>query len=146
MRKINSIGYAHRILALIAIFLIIIPLFAWLLWRILQHALLHAIAKISLCIGGILAASFVVLLSIEFHQDRKIDKAYPHIRHGRILLKSGFYECQACGSRNSKYAETVCPICGNTFTEGNDLDAAHTAIRFTKGIREPADPTIRKGK
>lgn len=67
MRKINSIGYADRIIGLATIF-----------WRI-NHNL------------------FSVLLVIEFQQDKRINKYHEDNKNVKILLGNGLYECQACG-------------------------------------------------
>lgn len=93
MKKINSIGYGHKIVGLAGCLLLLAP-----------------------PLGCIALLSLAVLLGIEFHQDRAIDRQYDAVRKTKTALGSGAYECQRCGNRTVTGSDRYCNICGMTFT------------------------------
>lgn len=115
MKKINSIGYAHKIIGVALFFLVIAPLVLYFLWSVIPLSLFYFLGKISFSIGLFISACFIVMLSIEFWQDKKIDKAYQKTKNSRLILKSGHYECQSCGSRQVSDTDKYCPTCGIQF-------------------------------
>ncbi len=122
MKKINSNGYGHKILGWAALFLIGVPLFLC----ALEHALpvaLRGWIDLSLAVGLMITAFFILLLSVEFYQDRKIDRGYAAIRKEKMPLGNGQYECQACGNRQLTHADNACGICGTTFAGKGDSPA-----------------------
>ena len=114
--KINSIRYAQRILILIGILTIAAPITFYLCFRLLglieinSAGLLIAI-RISVAIGMVLLALFILLLLIESVQDRLLNAYYLKIRNRRLRLAGGYYECPYCGSRKVRAADRRCPAC-----------------------------------
>ena len=115
MKKINSIGYAHKIIGLAALFLVCIPLCLYALNFIFHARLYSVLIYISLAIGFLISLFCVGLLSIEFHQDRNINRKYAEIRKTKIQLGNGVYECQSCGNRQVAVIDKNCGICGIKF-------------------------------
>jgi len=114
--KINSIQFAHRILVLIGILTIAAPITFYLCFRLLGFfgisgtGLLFAI-RLSVAIGVVLLALFVLLLLIEAVQDRLVDAHYFKIKNRRLKLVDGDYECPYCGSQKVCAADRRCPVC-----------------------------------
>lgn len=65
--------------------------------------------------GFIIEAVFLVHLSIELWQDKKINKYYQQHRNIKIIHNNGKYECGNCGNINIKCTDTECMICGIHF-------------------------------
>jgi O-methyltransferase involved in polyketide biosynthesis len=118
MKKINSIEYGHRILGGTAIFLIVIPAALYAIEHIVQDKILFLCGKVSVTIGLGITVFLFILLSIEFHQDRKMYKKDKSNKNERHLLKTGFYECQMCGNRQVKSSDSYCRACGIKFRSG----------------------------
>lgn len=121
MKKINSIGYAHIIVRTALLFLIGIPVPLELLRRVIPCTLFLFLEKISIFIGLLVAIFLIVLLSIELRQDKVIDGIYQKNKNMRVLLRNGYYECQACGNRQIRFTHTHCPICGIKFILRSEL-------------------------
>ncbi|HCL01560.1 MAG TPA: hypothetical protein DHW61_03955 [Lachnoclostridium phytofermentans] len=118
MKKINSIGYAHKIIGLAGLFLAIIPLCCH-IFKLIFHAVLFSMfLYISLAIGFLVLLFFIGLLAAEFHQDKKIDRQYIDIWKTKLSLGNGFYECQSCGNRKVNSTDKSCRVCGTTFNTG----------------------------
>lgn len=115
MKKINSIGYGHRIISVAAICLIVVPAICYLLLSITKQAQFQLFAKASLAVGFMILLILFVLLKIEFYQDKKIDEFYKANTKIRLPLKSGLFECQTCGNNQIKPEQKYCPGCGITF-------------------------------
>lgn len=117
--KINSIGYGHRIFAVIAILIVVVPLAlylcSWLLGQlgIETIAILFAI-RVSTMAGVVLLVLFVLLLVIEFIQDRFLDAYYLKTQNQKRRLADGYYECQYCGSQKVHASDKQCPVCGKS--------------------------------
>jgi hypothetical protein len=116
MRKINSIWYGTRILAVCGLFLIAIPAVSYLLFTtFLRTAVMIAIIKVSMVIGGVILLIFCIILAIELQQDRRINLKYKQLRYRKILINNEVFECQNCGSRKAKREDTYCRECGVRF-------------------------------
>ena len=115
MKKINSIGYAHKIIGLALLFLVAAPLFCYLLSLIFQAALFITLIHMSLGIGLLISIFFAGLLAIELRQDKKINRQYPNIKKKKLILANGKYECQSCGNRQVSSDDKSCSICGTIF-------------------------------
>jgi len=117
MKKINSIGYAHRIIGLAVLFLIAIPSLLYLSNSHLHLPVLALLIKWSLGIGGIIIIFLTVLLTIEFRQDKRMNKYFEDNKNVRIPLRNGLYECQACGNMQVKREHRSCTVCGINFKD-----------------------------
>lgn len=115
MKKINSIGYGHKIIAIAAAFLIVIPGISYLLSYLLKVDGLLFISKISVAIGLLILLFLFLLLKVEFYQDKKLERYFENNKNTRLLLHNGLYECQACGNREVKQEQERCDICGACF-------------------------------
>lgn len=115
MRKINSIGYGHKILGSAAILLVFMPLGCYLFSTITKQTLFFLLAKISFILGFAVLLFLFILLKIEFLQDKKIAEYFEANKHTRVALKNGLYECQACGNKQVKQEQKSCDICGVNF-------------------------------
>ncbi len=118
MKKINSNGYAHKIIGVAALFLIGVP-FCLYIVGLLFTKVFTPVIYVSLAIGLLIILFFAVLLSIEFCQDKKIDREYANIRKKKLLLEKGGYECQSCGNRQVTSTDKRCGICGMVFEPEN---------------------------
>ena len=121
MKKINSIGYGHKIWGLAMLFLTVIPFCCYFFDRILQTAFFSALMYTSVGAGFLILVFLAGLLAVEFYQDKKIHRRYATGRKKKLALESGRYECQSCGSRQVTGSEKSCGICGTRFkTERGD--------------------------
>jgi len=78
------------------------------------------VRNISLGIGLLIALFFIGLLSIEFCQDKRLERQYPNIRKNKMALENGKFECQFCGNRQITVMDKICVICGVEFDNQND--------------------------
>ena len=115
MKKINSVGYGHKILLAAAFFLIVVPLALYAVYSLFGGGMIPLLIKVSLCIGAAIAVFLAVLLAIELHQDKKINREYKNLRTTKIQISASKYECQACGNQNLREADTYCKVCGIRF-------------------------------
>lgn len=115
MKKINSIGYAHKIIGLAILFLVVIPLCFYYLFLMFHVELFSTLICISIGIGLIITFFFIVLLIVELKQDKNIDRKYIKIKKKKLALGNGLYECQSCGSRQVTATDKNCGICGIRF-------------------------------
>lgn len=115
MKKINSNGYAHKIIGLAGLFLVVIPFFCHVLYSVFFAGLLKTLMYISLTIGFFVLLFLIGLLSIEFYQDKKIDRQYINIKKKKLPLDNEFYECQSCGNRQVNERDNSCGVCGTRF-------------------------------
>ena len=101
MKKINSIGYGHRILGIALLFLVALPVCFYLLFVLFQAAILKILAYASLGIGILISVCFAGLLAIEFRQDQDIDYRYTTtLCKTKIRTGNGMFECHAFGNRH----------------------------------------------
>ncbi len=115
MKKINSIGYGHIIVILIGIFLVAVPLCAFVLLRITHLATFRVILNLSLAAGGLIAVFLAALLAVELAQDRRIARYHASHRNRALPLSDGRYECQHCGSTAVRRGDKACAVCGIRF-------------------------------
>ncbi len=118
-RRLDLNGPGSKIIAGIAVFIILIPgtlLLARFVFGLLliDASLLKTMTILSLASGGILFVSFIILLAFEAVQDRFFDRWYQRQRNIRLVARDGFYECQYCGCRRVKIFDRQCPSCGKT--------------------------------
>jgi len=73
------------------------------------------VRNISLGIGFIIIFLFIGFLSIEFCQDRRLERKYLNIRKNKMALENGKFECQFCGNRQITAMDRICIICGVKF-------------------------------
>lgn len=76
MKKINSINYGGKIIAIGLIFLLLIPIVLYFLNVLLHTHVIQVIQMISIGIGIIIEAAFVIHLAVELRQDCIINKYY----------------------------------------------------------------------
>jgi len=117
MKKINSIGYAHRIIGLAVVFLFLIPLLLYLSNSLLHLPILVMLIKWSLGFGGVIIIFLIVLLVIEFRQDKKMSKYFEDNKNVKMPLCNGLYECQVCGNKQVKREHRSCTVCGINFKD-----------------------------
>ncbi len=117
MRKINSIGYGHKVLGVAAVFLIVLPLCCHFFFALFRVELLNIMASASFGIGLFILLFFAGLLCIEFFQDSTINRQYAALRKAKVRTGNGMYECQSCGYRQIGAADKACPVCGVRFVQ-----------------------------
>lgn len=115
MKKINSINYGSRVISIGLIFLIPIPLILFSLNHFLQNKILTYVTYTSIIVGITIEILFLIHLTIELSQDKKIDKYYQSHKKVKINLNNGKYECGYCSNRNVRESDTECNICGIKF-------------------------------
>jgi len=118
MKKIHSNRYCHKIIGLAGLLLSVIPFLFYVLHTVLHTIFFKVLMYISLITGFLVLIFLIVLLGIEFHQDKKIDLQYNILKKTKISLGNGFYECQLCGNRQVKETDKNCGICGVKFMKG----------------------------
>ena len=70
----------------------------------------------ALAVGGLVLAGFAILLAVELSQDRRIARQYDStLRHQKVEVRPGVFECQACGKVGLDAAVGACPVCGSRF-------------------------------
>ncbi len=117
--KLNSIHYGAKALALIAALTIGAPALLYLAYRGLERLghvvrVLLTLMKAAIALGLIALVLFVILLLIEFAQDRYLDRWYRRHENEKLALPSGVYECQHCGSQIVRASDRHCPVCGQS--------------------------------
>lgn len=115
MKKINSVGYGHKIIGAAVVFLVLIPAVTWLLSSITKQIAFLLFAKISLALGFAVLLFLLILLKIEFFQDKRIAKYFEANKNIKLRLKNGLCECQTCGNKQVKPEHKNCNVCGATF-------------------------------
>ncbi len=117
--KLNSIHYGARALTLIVALTIGAPALLYLAYLGLERlgyvvGALVTLMKASAALGLIALALFVILLLIEFAQDRFLDRWYRRRENEKLALPNGVYECQHCGSQIVRASDRHCPVCGQS--------------------------------
>lgn len=115
MKKINSIGYGGKILGVSAVFIIVIPSSMEVLMLVWENRFLFICARISAVLGVCILLLLMVLLGIEFHQDKRADFYYESQINRKMYLGEDRYECYSCGNRLVKAEDTSCHLCGMTW-------------------------------
>ena len=120
MKKINSINWGGKVLGLIVFLDAILPLIAFLLSKIGLRQSSSFLYKVALGVGGVVTIAAFLVLLLELYQDKKIDQYYRLHQKGKRLLSNGNYECEQCGNREVKKADTYCKICHTHFEDAKD--------------------------
>ena len=115
VKKINSIGYGHIIIGLSLLFLAAIPVLCFAFSLIFQVTFFLTLKNISLGIGFFITLFSIGLFSVEFYQDKEIERQYHNIKKYKLKLNNGKFECQSCGNRQITENEKICVICGMKF-------------------------------
>ncbi len=115
--KINSIRFGPGVLAVIGLLTLVVPSVLMLAYRVLGTAgyrleLLRVASAVSLAAGLGLLVVFVLLLAVEFVQDRWLDRRYRQARNQKVRISETYYECQYCGCQKVLEADHRCPNCG----------------------------------
>lgn len=122
MKKINSIGYGHKILCAAAICLIVIPVTSHLLWITTSLVQFQLLVKMSSVLGLIILLVLFALLKVELYQDKKRDRFFEANSQTRVPLSNGLFECQTCGNNHVKPDQRSCTVCGTIFKNGGEND------------------------
>ena len=117
MKKINSINYGYKIVFAVILFLVILPVMFYLLSMLISAEWLSSLIKTSMVIGSAILLFFILLLIIELHQDKRINRYYEKHRNRKLQITNTAYECQACGNRKLRAGDKSCPVCGSRFQE-----------------------------
>jgi uncharacterized paraquat-inducible protein A len=120
--KLNSIRFGPRLLALIVMLILIGPLAFYLCYVLLglfnlKAGVLLLGIFISIAAGCGLLVLFLLLLAVEFAQDRWLDDHHRRSRNKKVLVSKGYYECQYCGYSNVHEFDKQCPACGKDLVE-----------------------------
>ncbi len=116
-RILNSNAYGTKSLLVIGFFLVVLPVIFYggsaLLGQsnVLAKVMLD-LAKVSALMGSLLLAGFIILLAVEYVQDKMIFCQYLKNRSKKQVLANGLYECQFCGCRTVHEFDATCPVCG----------------------------------
>ncbi len=120
MKKINSNGFAGRYLGAGILTGGVLPLLARAIDRVRPMPWLAPLSVILFYVGVAVIGSFIVLLTVEFAQDRRIRREYEQTgRFAKVSLSGGGFECQACGNRHVNSGDERCPLCGVVFRGEN---------------------------
>ncbi len=118
MRRIlnlNAVG--GKFLMAIALLLGAIPALLWLVSLVLRAAhvdtmIIPDLIKLSMLLGRVLLADFLILIVLEQVQDAYLHRVYLRGRGKRIRLANGAAECPYCGNRQVQEFEKRCSVCG----------------------------------
>ena len=116
MKKISSVGYAHKVLAS-AFVLLLTAGVTRVLFQQFRFPFLRLTAALCALAGIAILIAFGVLLAVALHQDRRADFLYRQLRLRKLPLAGGRFECQTCGSREVDAQDTHCAACGVHFAE-----------------------------
>lgn len=115
MKKINSIDYGGKVIAIGMILLIPVPLLLYGIEKMIKMEKIKYIFYGSIAIGTIVEVVFFIVLMIELKQDRRIDKYYQNHKNVKLKINDNSYECSCCGNRKIKISDMECNICGIKF-------------------------------
>lgn len=118
MKKINSVWYGSRVLAVGGVFAIVIPSLLCLFHTLfIKYKIVSILIKISIAVGITILGLFSLMLVIELKQDKNISLQYNKVKHQKIQITSSLYECQYCGNRMVKKEDLFCKVCNIEFKE-----------------------------
>lgn len=93
MKKINSIWYGGTIAVIGLIFSVLIPVVLYCISLLIGfQQIIARISWFSICIGVLTLLFFVVLLTIELRQDKRINIFYSNNRNKKTELSDKTYE------------------------------------------------------
>lgn len=124
MKKINSIGYGHKIIGSTSVFLVIIPAASHLISTFTNKAAFLLLSRISFVLGSLILIFLFGLLTIELRQDKRVNKYFESNKIIKLALQNGLYECQSCGSRQVKLEHKNCYDCGVYFKNWEEYYAS----------------------
>ena len=115
--KINSIRFGPRVVAIIGLLTLAAPAVLYLCYSVLgflgiKLKIILSAVSISFAAGVALLGLFVLLLGVEFVQDRSRDRQYKRTRMRKLEISEGWYECQACGNQLLRAEDKACDVCG----------------------------------
>lgn len=113
MKKINSIWYGGNVILLEIVLVFGLPIGIMIIPS--DFKIFNVIWHISFTIGVIILVGFSILLTIELHQDKKLNAYYNSQRMNKLIISESKYECQVCGNREIKKHDTHCMICWTHF-------------------------------
>lgn len=113
MKKINSIGYGGKVIMIGSIFAFLLPFLIYIFPY--KSSILLLVYRISMSLGIIILVCFAIWLTIELHQDKKLNEYYNKSKNQKLEIGENVYECQACGNRQLKVTDQFCHICGIKF-------------------------------
>ena len=118
-RFLNSNAYGAKVLLIIGFFLIVLPVMFYAGSTLPglpmdQEQVLLDLVKVSVSVGVILLAGFIILLVVELVQDKIIYRQYLNQRSKKQPVADGLYECQFCGCTKVHEFDVVCPVCGKS--------------------------------
>ncbi len=119
--KLNLNGPGATFCALIGIFTIVIPIGLSAADGLLSltsgnRELIPLLIGLSFGVGLTLLVLFIILLLIEWVQDRHLDTVHRRNRHRKLPLSAAHYECQYCGNRQVKADDRYCRVCGRALS------------------------------
>lgn len=121
MKKINSIDYGGKVIAVGIIIMLIIPGILAMLNTFIESDYIPIISWILFVLGAGILFCFGVVLCIELKQDKILDKYYSSHKYIKLKLNDNKYECGACGNRNVYAGSTICDVCGCKFENVKDF-------------------------
>jgi ABC-type dipeptide/oligopeptide/nickel transport system permease component len=122
MRRLLNLNQPSTIfLKVISFFVVLLSavlygiVLAWSETGIIRTLLLSTI-KVSFAVGAFVFIVLLVLIVVEQIQDHCYDVRYQKQRSQKVLLASGYYECQYCGNQKVLENDQSCNVCGKEFT------------------------------
>lgn len=116
MKKIDSLHFGPTIVFCIVMLLLIIPFCLYVLWKVLNiEGFIFLALMVSMGLGLLVLLVFIVILAIEFRQDKRLYLYHKKRRNVKIPLVNDFYECQNCGNTKVNLDDKSCSICNIKF-------------------------------
>ena len=115
MKKINSIHFGGKFIWLMVIFMVIIPGSLWLFNYFFENPIISRIIVVSIIMGALLGLLFLIVLSVELNQDKRLNKKYEKMKGCKISLDNNRFECANCGNTHVKAYDKACRVCGQIF-------------------------------
>ncbi len=121
--KIESNRFGPQVLALIATLTLAVPALFYLFDSVLgflgiRLEIIRSAMSVSFTAGVVLFVLFLLLLAVEFAQDRSMDIQSQRTRNRKLKISDEYYECQGCGNRRVRAADDKCQVCGQDLIDG----------------------------
>ncbi len=116
--KLNLNSVAPGIIAWGSLFLLVVPALLFIFGGQSYTPGVWLAIAISIALGLIIYSLLLVLIVVEFAQDRWLDAFYARHRNVKIEIAGRGYECQNCGNRQVKAEDRACAACGRRFQNG----------------------------
>ena len=119
-RLLNLNQLSTMFLKVIGFFVVLLPAVLYSIVLVWSEAgtittLLLSMIKVSFGVGAFVFIIFVILIVIEQIQDHDYDVRYQKQRSQKVLLATGYYECQYCGNQKVQENDKSCNVCGKEF-------------------------------